>query len=104
MIKPNHFLSEKPIKSKSNCLVGLYKFTPTVFECFRKISKSSKWIWDSWYSKIVFKKNRLSLLKVNNATDYWLDTGSIESIISATNFKDNSQILRLLIYNLENLF
>ncbi len=98
---------EKPLNTKSNlAVVGLYKFTSEVFEFFKRITKSDRGEFEIVdILKLYLEKKKLSILNINNATDYWLDTGNIDSIISATNFLSKLSESKVVdIANIEKLF
>ena len=79
---------EKPTYSSSNlAVVGLYKFDSDVFNIFDNLVKSKRGEYEiadiiNHYIKI----NKCSILKVDSPANYWLDTGTMKRINSASLF------------------
>jgi len=81
-------VEEKPQNPSSNmAVVGLYKFLSTAFDVCSTLNKGQRneyEIADVINHYIGIKK--CAFLACDSSTDFWLDTGSIESIISASAF------------------
>ena len=97
---------EKPSIPNSNvAVVGLYKFSSDVFEIFNHINKSSRNEYEvcdliNYY----ISKDRCNIMISDSVADYWLDTGNINSLISATNFiKELSRSGNVEIANLNKI-
>ena len=79
---------EKPEKSDSNlAVVGLYKFDSEVFEIFNRLEKSKRGEYEvADLINYYIEENCCSILKVDSPADFWLDTGTVERINSASLF------------------
>ena len=79
---------EKPNKPPSNiAVVGLYKFPPDSFKLIDGLKKSKRNEYEIVdLINIYLRQERCTLMKSDSATDFWLDAGNIDAILSATNF------------------
>ncbi len=79
---------EKPEQSDSNlAVVGLYKFDSEVFEIFDNLLKSKRGEYEvADLINFYIEQNCCSILKVDSPANYWLDTGTVERINSASLF------------------
>ena len=96
---------EKPKIPPSNmAIVGLYKFPPDAFLLIEKLKKSKRNEYEiADLINLYLGEKRCYLMESDSATDFWLDAGSIESLVSATNFlKELSVNGNIDLANLEN--
>lgn len=79
---------EKPCEFVSNVAVtGLYKFDSRAIQYAAELRKSERGEFEicDLIGKYI-AANSCGILMCNETTDFWLDTGSIEAIVSATSF------------------
>lgn len=79
---------EKPKQSISNmAIVGLYYFSPGAFNVAKTLKKSSRGEYEiADLINHYIMKEMCELMKCNLATDFWLDTGTPEALVSASIF------------------
>lgn len=77
---------EKPQRSISNlAIVGLYYFGSSTFEVIDTLQKSSRGEYEiADLINYYISNSRCSLMQCNLATDFWLDTGTPEALVSAS--------------------
>lgn len=80
-------IEEKPKKPKSNyCVTGLYFYDNSVVEYAKKLAPSKRGEYEiTDLNKIYLEKNNLHV-EVLGQGFTWLDTGTHESLVDATNF------------------
>lgn len=80
-------IEEKPKKPKSNyCVTGLYFYDNSVVEYVKKLKPSQRGEYEiTDLNKIYLEKNNLHV-EVLGQGFTWLDTGTHESLVDATNF------------------
>jgi len=80
------YIIEKPEHSKSNlAVVGLYYFGPSACNVTATLQKSSRGEYEiADLINHYISKDKCSLVRCNVATDFWLDTGSPEALVSAS--------------------
>ena len=96
---------EKPKTAPSNmAVVGLYKFPPDCFSLINSLKKSQRGEYEiADLINIYLNNKRCSLMESDSATDFWLDAGSIKSLVSATSFiKELSDNGNINLADLEN--
>jgi UDP-N-acetylglucosamine diphosphorylase / glucose-1-phosphate thymidylyltransferase / UDP-N-acetylgalactosamine diphosphorylase / glucosamine-1-phosphate N-acetyltransferase / galactosamine-1-phosphate N-acetyltransferase len=72
-------IKEKPKEFHGNSVnIGLYKFTPEIFDELKKIKKSARGEYELTDAITLLAKQKK--VKVQKIDDYWLDLGSIEDI------------------------
>jgi glucose-1-phosphate thymidylyltransferase len=79
---------EKPVKPPSNiAIIGLYKFSSDVFKYINDLKLSDR---NEFEIADVINKylsiGKCDLLKFKGSTDFWLDTGTNESLFNASQF------------------
>ncbi|MCX6721548.1 MAG: sugar phosphate nucleotidyltransferase, partial [Candidatus Staskawiczbacteria bacterium] len=88
LITDNGFLKEikeKPAEFYGDLInVGLYKFTPEVFDKISKIKKSSRGEYE--ITDVISLLAKEKKVKVKKIEDYWLDFGNPADIIKLSNF------------------
>ena len=79
---------EKPKIPPSNlAVVGLYKFDCHAIEYTRSLSKSDRGEYEiADLINAYVSENRCAMITCDSASDYWLDTGTIEALTSASVF------------------
>ena len=77
---------EKPEHSESNlAVIGLYYFGPCACDVTATLQKSARGEYEiADLINHYINKDKCSLVRCNVATDFWLDTGSPEALISAS--------------------
>ena len=80
-------IEEKPLKPKSNlAVVGLYFYTNDIIEIAEKIKKSKRGEYEiSSVNEYYLKNNKLKL-NIFSRGYTWLDTGTHDSLLEASNF------------------
>lgn len=79
---------EKPKSPPSNiAIVGLYKFPSTVFSQIKLLEKSDRGELEvTDLINFYISEQDCDLLLAESPTDYWIDTGTNEALVKATNF------------------
>lgn len=79
---------EKPQQSISNlAIVGLYYFSSGAFNVAKTLQKSSRGEYEiADLINHYIRKDRCNLMQCNLTTDFWLDTGTPEALVSASIF------------------
>lgn len=79
---------EKPINTTSNrAIVGLYKFTKEAVKIANGLQKKDRGEYEIVdIINFYIKNSKCSFIDCDSSTDYWLDTGSIEALLSASSF------------------
>jgi len=77
---------EKPEHSESNlAVIGLYYFGPSACDVTATLQKSARGEYEiADLINHYINKDKCSLVRCNVATDFWLDTGSPEALVSAS--------------------
>ena len=80
-------VEEKPVNPKSNyCITGLYFYPKGVSDCSKKIKPSARGELEiTSLNDIYLKQNRLKGILLGRGYA-WLDTGTMDSLVEATNF------------------
>jgi len=96
LVTDNGFLKkivEKPKKYIGNLInIGLYKFTPEIFEKITKIKKSPRGEYEITDAISLLAKERK--VRVKRFKDYWIDFGNLGDIIKFSKFLKSSKNFR----------